>query len=96
MLIPLFPLEAILFSKGFIKLRIFEFRYLDMVAECIRNDTGFGICLNNPDDEAQPFHSVGCYVKIVDWIAWKMEVLESQQRESVNFGCNLLTLVQII
>lgn len=43
--IPLFPLHAVLFPGGSLPLRIFEPRYLDMVSKCMREDSGFGICL---------------------------------------------------
>lgn len=43
--LPLFPLQAVLLPGASIKLRVFERRYLDMVRECGRNDSGFGVCL---------------------------------------------------
>lgn len=42
---PLFPLASVLFPGGRLQLRIFEPRYLDLVRECTRHDTGFGVCL---------------------------------------------------
>lgn len=43
--IPLFPLATVLFPGGPLELRIFEPRYLDLVRECTRTDTRFGVCL---------------------------------------------------
>ena len=43
--IPLFPLASVLFPGGKLQLRIFEPRYLDLVRECSRHGTGFGVCL---------------------------------------------------
>lgn len=43
--VPLFPLRTVLFPGGQLALRIFEPRYLDMVRECTRQDSGFGVCL---------------------------------------------------
>lgn len=43
--IPLFPLNAVLFPGGALPLRIFEPRYLDMVSECMKSDTGIGVVL---------------------------------------------------
>jgi len=43
--IPLFPLNTVLFPDGILPLRIFEPRYLDMVSECMRSNSGFGVCL---------------------------------------------------
>jgi len=42
---PLFPLGSVLFPGGQLQLRIFEPRYLDLVRECSRHGTGFGVCL---------------------------------------------------
>ena len=42
--IPLFPLHAVLFPDGYLKLRIFEQRYIDMVRECSLRDSSFGFC----------------------------------------------------
>jgi Lon protease-like protein len=43
--IPIFPLNTVLFPGGALPLRIFESRYLDMVTQCMKQDSGFGICL---------------------------------------------------
>jgi len=43
--LPLFPLSTVLYPGGQLQLRIFEPRYLDLVRECTRNDSGFGVCL---------------------------------------------------
>ncbi|MGH8075482.1 MAG: LON peptidase substrate-binding domain-containing protein, partial [Lysobacter sp.] len=43
--LPLFPLPTVLVPGASLGLRIFEPRYLDLVRECGRNESGFGICL---------------------------------------------------
>lgn len=43
--IPLFPLNTVLLPGGFLPLRIFEPRYLDMVSRCLRDNTGIGVIL---------------------------------------------------
>lgn len=43
--LPLFPLNAVLFPGGPLSLRIFEPRYLDLVRDCSRSGSGFGVCL---------------------------------------------------
>jgi len=68
--IPLFPLRTVLFPGGFLPLRIFEQRYLDMVKECARNNTGFGVCLICEGEEAvTPVKTTdtGTLARIVDW-----------------------------
>lgn len=43
--LPLFPLHTVLVPGAALDLRIFERRYLDMVRDCGRNGSGFGVCL---------------------------------------------------
>lgn len=43
--IQLFPLSNVLFPGGLLSLRIFEQRYLDLVRDCARSNSGFGVCL---------------------------------------------------
>ncbi len=68
--IPLFPLNSVLFPGSYLPLRIFEQRYLTMVRDCARNDSGFGVCLIQEGQEAgkpaSPY-SVGTLAHITDW-----------------------------
>jgi Lon protease-like protein len=41
--LPLFPLSAVLFPDGLLSLRVFEVRYLDMVAKCSKAGAPFGV-----------------------------------------------------
>ncbi len=44
--LPLFPLQSVLFPGGQLALKIFETRYLDLVADCLRRQRPFGVvCL---------------------------------------------------
>jgi hypothetical protein len=44
--LPLFPLRTVLFPGALLGLRVFEARYLDLVSECLRRQTPFGVvCL---------------------------------------------------
>ncbi len=43
--LPLFPLHSVLLPGAAMGLRVFERRYLDLVRECGRNRTSFGVCL---------------------------------------------------
>ena len=49
--LPLFPLRTVLLPGASLGLRIFETRYLDMVRDCGRSGTGFGISLLLADDD---------------------------------------------
>lgn len=68
--IPLFPLGTVLFPDGALQLKLFEARYLDMAARCLRGDTPFGVCLIREGGEvgapAVP-HETGTLARIVDW-----------------------------
>lgn len=68
--IPLFPLNTVLFPEGLLALRIFEPRYLSMVSACMKNASGFGICLIREGAEVNSsasIHQVGTLANIVDW-----------------------------
>lgn len=70
MSLPLFPLHTVLLPGGLLPLRIFEARYIDMVRDCLRNDSGFGICLIESGEEVGPaprIHQLGTLTSIVDW-----------------------------
>ena len=41
--LPLFPLAAVLFPDGLLSLRVFEVRYLDMIAKCRKAGAPFGV-----------------------------------------------------
>lgn len=67
---PLFPLNTVLVPGARLPLRIFEPRYLDLVRDCTRSDSGFGICLildgQEVGEPALPA-AFGCEARIVDF-----------------------------
>lgn len=67
--IPLFPLSVPLFPGVTLPLRIFEQRYLRLVSESLKSDTGFGVALIREGGEVGRASTwpLGLYVKIVDW-----------------------------
>ena len=76
--VPLFPLNTVLFPGGPLPLRIFEPRYLDMVAERMRNDRPFGVCLIRDGQEASEAalpYDVGTFARIVDFQQYEDGVL---------------------
>ena len=53
--IPIFPLNTVLLPGGYLPLRIFEQRYIDMVRDCSANGSCFGVCLiNKPENPESP------------------------------------------
>lgn len=67
--IPLFPLSSVLFPGGILTLKVFEQRYLDMAAECMKQSAPFGVCLiasgKEVGEPATP-HAVGTLAHIVE------------------------------
>jgi Lon protease-like protein len=68
--IPLFPLKTVLLPGNTLSLKVFETRYLDMIAQCMREDSTFGIVLIHKGEETladTDIYSIGTTAKISDW-----------------------------
>lgn len=67
--LPLFPLQTVLFPDGRLALRVFEPRYLDMVARCLRGENRFGVVAIRQGAEvgAATTYDTGTSAEIVDW-----------------------------
>ncbi len=68
--LPLFPLKTVLLPGNTLSLKIFEPRYLDMIAQCMREDSSFGIVLIFKGEETlsdTDIHSIGTTARISDW-----------------------------
>ncbi len=66
----LFPLNTVLFPGSILPLRIFEQRYLNLVKDCMKQQTGFVIVLISEGNEVgtrPQIYCAGCYVEIIDW-----------------------------
>lgn len=65
--LPLFPLNTVLFPGGLLSLKVFEARYLDLAANCLRQHSPFGLCLlaGRPEDEILATHPVGTLATIL-------------------------------
>jgi Lon protease-like protein len=76
--IPIFPLNAVLFPDSLLPLKIFEQRYLDMAAACLKDNSPFGICLIENGSEvgasATP-HPVGTIATIGNWEMEQLGIL---------------------
>ncbi|HUS18504.1 MAG TPA: LON peptidase substrate-binding domain-containing protein [Terriglobales bacterium] len=79
-LLPLFPLDLVLFPETPIPLHIFEPRYKEMVGECLREKRTFGILRSNGQKIAQ----AGCTAEIIDLLRTypdgRMDILTMGQR----------------
>jgi Lon protease-like protein len=72
--LPLFPLSAVLLPFGRIPLKIFEPRYVDLVRDCMRSNSPFGVVwIRHGAEVAQPgrvapeLGDYGTCARIVDW-----------------------------
>ncbi len=76
--VPLFPLNTVLFPGSVLPLKIFEQRYLDMAAACMKSGSPFGICLIDKGSEvgaaAEP-HAVGTLATIANWEMEQLGIL---------------------
>tara|TARA_Y100000590_G_scaffold306880_1_gene346393 strand:+ start:820 stop:1542 length:723 start_codon:yes stop_codon:yes gene_type:complete len=68
-IIPIFPLDLVLFPNQDLPLRIFEPRYKQMIDDCMIGKKEFGICLGHPDTTLsnwQAPYAIGTIAKIID------------------------------
>ncbi|MDC1286501.1 LON peptidase substrate-binding domain-containing protein [Gammaproteobacteria bacterium] len=68
--IPLFPLKTVLLPANTLGLKIFEPRYLDMIANSMRENSLFGVVLIHKGEETgvdTDVYSIGTTATISDW-----------------------------
>jgi uncharacterized protein len=71
--LPLFPLQAVLFPGGLLRLKVFEARYLDLMSRCLRESRPFAVvCLRQGSElqsaarETVRFETCGALASILD------------------------------
>jgi Lon protease-like protein len=69
--LPLFPLGTVLFPGALLPLQLFELRYLQMIGECERQGSGFGVVtltqgreVHRPGEAAEQFEPIGTRIQI--------------------------------
>ena len=92
MLIPLFPLNVVLFPGGRLPLKIFEQRYMDMAKVCLKDGSPFGVVLiaqgsevAQPGQPAAEPHEVGTLAHIADWDMPQLGVLNITAQGGTRF-----------
>jgi uncharacterized protein len=80
MRVALFPLSTVLFPQGVLALRVFEARYLDMVRDCMRDGTLFGVSLITDPRASEitrttALAKIGCLARIAAWDMKQLGVL---------------------
>ena len=85
-----------LFPGGVLPLRVFEPRYMDMVRDCMKTHSRFGVCLiaqdsptasevmRKPGDAATP-EAIGCTAEITQWDMPDLGVLHISTRGHERF-----------
>lgn len=87
-LLPLFPLEVVLFPAMSLPLHIFEPRYKQMIRYCLDREAEFGVVLARKEDLAQ----VGCSAEIVKLV----KEFEDGRMNILTVGLNRFRLLQVI
>ena len=70
MKLALFPLNTVMFPGSILSLQIFEQRYLNLIKDCMKQETGFVTVLISEGKEVgstPQIYCTGCYVDIIDW-----------------------------
>jgi len=92
---PLFPLRSVLFPDGYLPLRIFEPRYLDMVQRCHARGEPFGVVALTEGDEVrqrngdgfrqEAFQSVGTLARIAHFERTQPGLIQIRTRGAQRF-----------
>jgi Lon protease-like protein len=93
MQLPLFPLNAVLFPGGPLRLRIFEPRYLDMIGRCMREDSPFGVAMIVEGAEVGPARTatIGTTATVHDFEQLSGGLLGIKARGSARFRIETVT-----
>ncbi|HKX43930.1 MAG TPA: LON peptidase substrate-binding domain-containing protein [Burkholderiaceae bacterium] len=86
----LFPLQAVLFPGGLLRLKVFEARYLDLVAECLREQRPFGVvALKSGSDTSRrnvEFETIGTMAELIDVDSERPNILQVRCRGMQRFS----------
>ncbi len=92
--LPLFPLQTVLFPGGLLSLKVFEARYLDLIAACLREQQAFGVvALRTPvaangqnGDPSSDFESTGVVAELIDVDSTRAGILQVRCRGLQRFS----------
>jgi Lon protease-like protein len=91
-LLPLFPLQSVLFPEGLLSLKVFEARYLDLIGNCLRESKPFGVVALlrgqevKRDGEPVEFEGVGCVAELLDVDSAQPGILQVRCRGGQRFS----------
>jgi uncharacterized protein len=89
--LPLFPLQTVLFPGGLLSLKVFEARYLDLMAACLRESRPFGVVALRSGhevkrgDESVSFEQTGVFAELIDVDSAQPGILQVRCRGARRF-----------
>ena len=91
---PLFPLHNVLYPAGLLQLKVFEARYLDLMADCLRGGRPFGVVALRKGDEARTaaddgqveLETVGTLAELIDVDSAESGILHVRCRGARRFA----------
>ncbi len=89
--LPLFPLQTVLFPGGLLSLKVFETRYLDLAATCLRERKPFGVValLKGQEvrrgDDGVVFEDIGVLAEMIDVDSAQPGILQLRCRGTRRF-----------
>jgi hypothetical protein len=90
--LPLFPLQTVLFPGGLLSLKVFEARYLDLMASCLREQRPFGVVALRTGSEVRgskgriDFESTGVLAELLEVDSEQPGILHVRCRGTVRFA----------
>jgi Lon protease-like protein len=90
----LFPLRSVLFPGGLLELKVFEVRYLDLMAACLRERRGFGVVALRSGGEVQnakdgasgtDFETIGVLAELLEVDSEQAGILQVRCRSTQRF-----------
>ncbi|MFT3957382.1 MAG: LON peptidase substrate-binding domain-containing protein [Piscinibacter sp.] len=89
--LPLFPLQTVLFPGGLLSLKVFEARYLDLAATCLRERKPFGVVALRQGhevrrgDDTVVFEDIGVLADLVEVDSTQPGILQLRCRGAQRF-----------
>ena len=89
--LPLFPLQTVLFPGGLLSLKVFEARYLDLTATCLRERRPFGVVALLKGNEVRRgeegvvFEDIGVLAELIDVDSTQPGILQLRCRGTQRF-----------
>ena len=88
----LFPLQTVLFPGGLLNLKVFEARYLDLMASCLRERRPFGVIALRQGSEVRnakarvAFEGTGVLAELIDVDSTQAGILQVRCRGTSRFS----------